>query len=137
MGDPQVVTDDGKVTIKVISGRSHGIESIKELAYTQSTITIIKLKLEVNSNKITARIQLLLYVLNGNDLYLNGEKKIDQYQNVFFEEEGDYITGENKATEDNKDTEVEFILVGGKNWIKRSFITDHLLLIVKKILNML
>ena len=54
-----------------------------------------------------------------------------------FEEEGDYITGENKATEDNKDTEVEFILVGGKNWIKRSFITDHLLLIVKKILNML
>lgn len=33
---------------------------------------------------------------------------------MFFEEEGDYITGENKATEDNKDTEVEFILVGGK-----------------------
>ncbi|KAF6063158.1 Pirin family protein [Candida albicans] len=41
---PQVVTDDGKVTIKVISGRSHGIESIKELAYTPINYYYYKVK---------------------------------------------------------------------------------------------
>ena len=112
---PQVVTDDGKVTIKVISGRSHGIESIKELAYTPINYYYYKVKAGGKfKQELQPEFNYFLYVLNGNDLYLNGEKKIDQYQNVFFEEEGDYITGENKAAEDNKDTEVEFILVGGK-----------------------
>ncbi|KAI5906319.1 Pirin, partial [Candida parapsilosis] len=31
---PIAKADDGKVTVKVISGKSYGIESIKDLAYT-------------------------------------------------------------------------------------------------------
>ena len=43
-GNPEVVTDDGKVTIKVISGRSHGVESVKELAYTPINYYYYKVK---------------------------------------------------------------------------------------------
>ena len=48
---PEVVTDDGKVTIKVISGRSHGVESVKELAYTLSITITTRSKPVVNLNK--------------------------------------------------------------------------------------
>ena len=48
---PEVIADDGKVTVKVISGKSHGIESIKQLAYIPIDYFHYKINLEVNSNK--------------------------------------------------------------------------------------
>lgn len=112
---PEVVTDNGKVTIKVISGRSHGVESVKELAYTPVNYYYYKVKAGGKfKQELQTGFNYWLYVLKGKNLVLNGDTKVGQYQNAFFNEEGDYITGENGATKDSNETEVEFILVGGK-----------------------
>ncbi|RCK60900.1 Pirin [Candida viswanathii] len=118
---PEVVTDEGKVSIKVISGRSHGIESIKELAYTPINYYYYKVKAGGKfKQELQPGFNYFLYVLNGHDLKLNGDTSVDQYQNAFFGQKGDYITGENTATEDTKDSLVEFILVGGKQLDQQS-----------------
>lgn len=112
---PEVVTDDGKVTIKVISGRSHGVESVKELAYTPINYYYYKVKAGGEfKQELQPGFNYFLYVLNGRNLVLNEDTKVDRYQNVFFGDKGDFITGKNAATKDNNETEVQFILVGGK-----------------------
>ncbi|KAG7661049.1 PRN1 [[Candida] subhashii] len=112
---PEVVTDNDRVTIKVISGTSHGVESVKELAYTPVNYYYYRVKAGGSfKQELQEGFNYFLYVLNGKNLVLNNDTKIDQYQNVFFEEEGGYITGKNTATEDNEETEVQFVLVGGK-----------------------
>ena len=84
MGNPEVVTDDGKVTIKVISGRSHGVESVKELAYTPINYYYYKVKAGGEfKQELQPGFNYFLYVLNGRNLVLNEDTKVDRYQNVF------------------------------------------------------
>ncbi|EMG47859.1 hypothetical protein G210_1691 [Candida maltosa Xu316] len=112
---PEVVTDNGKVTIKVISGKSHGVESVKELAYTPINYYYYKVRAGGEfKQELQKGYNYWLYVLQGNQFVLNGDTKVGQYQNAFFNEEGDHITGKNAATKDTDANEVQFILVGGK-----------------------
>ena len=112
---PQVVADDGKVTIKVISGKSHGVESQKELAYTPINYYHYKVKAGGKfKQELLPGFNYFLYVLNGKNLKLNGNTTVDKYQTAFFNETGDYITGENTATEETEANESEFVLIGGK-----------------------
>ena len=112
---PIAKADDGKVTVKVISGKSYGVESIKDLAYTPINYYYFKVRAGGEfKQELQKGFNYFLYVLKGNKLVLNEDTKVDEFQNVFFNEDGDYITGKNTATTDTDDNELEFILVGGK-----------------------
>ncbi|OBT95068.1 hypothetical protein VE01_07331 [Pseudogymnoascus verrucosus] len=92
---PQVKTDDGKVNIKVISGQSHGVDSVKELAYTPVWIFDIEVQ---PGGKITQPIpagwNAFAYTLAGTTSFGSGEEKteVGQFHNVVFEQAGDTVT---------------------------------------------
>lgn len=97
---PQATVDDGKVTVKVISGQSQGIDSVKDLAYTPVWILDVALK---PGGKITQPLpagwNAFSYVLEGDVSVGEGDqaRKVEQYNNVVFEQEGDHVHVENAA----------------------------------------
>ncbi|KAK5201126.1 RNA pol II transcription cofactor [Cryomyces antarcticus] len=110
---PSVDIDDGKVHIKVISGQSHGVDSVKELAYTPVWLLDINMK---PGGRITQNLPVgwnaFAYTLQGSTLFgaKQSQQPVAQYHNVVFEQEGDTIIAEvsEDATEDSR-----FILVAG------------------------
>ncbi|KFZ10405.1 hypothetical protein V501_05215 [Pseudogymnoascus sp. VKM F-4519 (FW-2642)] len=110
---PQVKTDDGKVNIKVISGQSHGVDSVKELAYTPVWIFDIEVQ---PGGKITQPIpagwNAFAYTLAGTTSFGSGEEKteVGQFHNVVFEQAGDTVTA---AVEADAKEPGHFYLVAG------------------------
>ncbi|KAK5018231.1 RNA pol II transcription cofactor, partial [Cryomyces antarcticus] len=110
---PSVDIDDGKVHIKVISGQSHGVDSVKELAYTPVWLLDINMK---PGGKITQNLPVgwnaFAYTLQGSTLFgaKQSQQPVAQYHNVVFEQKGDTVIAEvsEDATEDSR-----FILVAG------------------------
>ncbi|KAI5960380.1 PRN1 [Candida pseudojiufengensis] len=114
---PEVKSDNGKVIVKILSGKSHGVESQKDLATTPINYYYYKVKAGGEfKQELQKGFNYFLYLLKGNTLVLNGDTQVKQYQNVFFEEDGEYITGKNTAKEDTPENELEFVLVGGKSF---------------------
>lgn len=111
---PTVESKDGKVSIKIISGKAFGVESYKELSYTPVHYYhyVVKPGGKFAHEELPDNFNYFIYVLSGSDensgLLINGEQ-IPQHYNCFFERNGDSISGEN-----NGDAIVEFILVGGE-----------------------
>ena len=103
---PTVEVDDGKATIKVISGQSHGIDSVKDLAYTPVWILDIILR---PGAKVTQPLpkgwNAFSYILEGSAWYGEGDDrtKIEQFHNVVFEQDGDVVHVESDA-DATKDT---------------------------------
>jgi hypothetical protein len=91
---PSIHIDDGKVHVKIISGKSHGIDSVKELAYTPVWILDIQIK---PGGKIIQELPqgwtTFAYTLSGNSRFGVGKDatSIEEYHNVIFEQEGDSI----------------------------------------------
>ncbi|KAL7937742.1 RmlC-like cupin domain-containing protein [Trichoderma chlorosporum] len=91
---PSATVDDGRVIVKVISGQSHGVDSVKELAYTPVWLLDFLLR---PGAKVTQALpqgwNAFAYILDGNVAVGEGAatKKVEQYDNVFFEQEGDVI----------------------------------------------
>ncbi|KAK6198733.1 RmlC-like cupin domain-containing protein [Scheffersomyces amazonensis] len=110
---PEVHEQDDKLVVKVISGKSYGVESLKDLAYTPVNYYHYIMKPGSNFKQdFEPDYNVFLYVLKGNSLVLTGtNEKVKQYQNVLFNTDGGFVGGEVSA--DSND-EVEFILVGGK-----------------------
>ncbi|KAG7195292.1 uncharacterized protein KQ657_003818 [Scheffersomyces spartinae] len=107
---PQLVEDDGKVIVKLISGKSHGVESVKDLAYTPVDYYQYTVKKGGSfKQELRKDFNYFLYVLQGDGLKVNGDRNVKQFQNAFFVKQGDYFTGEN-----NDDKDVVFALIGGK-----------------------
>lgn len=110
---PQVTTDDGKVTVKVISGQSHGVDSVKDLAYTPVWILDMTVK---PGGKIIQPIpegwNAFAYTLEGDALFGEGDskKKVEQYHNVVFEPDGQVVHVE---VEPSAEREARFVLVAG------------------------
>jgi quercetin 2,3-dioxygenase len=110
---PQVEVDDGKVTVKVISGQSHGVDSVKELAYTPVWLLDITIR---PGGKIAQNLPVgwnaFAYILSGSVTFGSGSDKqmVKQYYNTVFQQEGDTIIAEVPAgaTED-----AQFVLVAG------------------------
>lgn len=108
---PQVEVDDGKATIKVISGQSHGIDSVKDLAYTPVWILDVLLR---PGAKVTQQLpkgwNAFAYILEGSTSFGEGDakQKITQYHNVVFEQEGDEVKLENETEQDSR-----LVLVAG------------------------
>ena len=94
---PNIDIDDGKVHIKIISGQSHGVDSVKELAYTPVWIFDIEIK---PGGKIVQPLpegwNAFAYTLDGSTTFGAGEEqtKVGKFHNVVFEQKGDEITAE-------------------------------------------
>ena len=104
---PKIEVDDGKVSIKVISGQSHGTDSVKELAYTPVWILDVTIK---SGGKVTQELpegwNAFAYTLKGKTQFgpTVGRQSVDQYHNVVFGRNGDSIYAEvdDSAEEDSQ-----------------------------------
>ena len=104
---PTVTNQNGDLEVKVISGKSYGVESIKELAYTPMNYYYAKLKNNaVYTQEVDPESNYFLYVLEG-EVTIDG-KKVKQYQNAFFKRNGSQIVVENNGKPS------EFALIGGQ-----------------------
>ena len=111
---PVATADDGKVTIKVISGQSHGVDSLQELAYTPVWLLDITVqpggKIE---QPLPAGWNAFAYILNGaTTIFGEGAdaEEIPQYHNVVFEQKGDKIVA---SVPKSAEKESRFVLVAG------------------------
>jgi redox-sensitive bicupin YhaK (pirin superfamily) len=101
---PKIDIDDGKVHVKIISGQSHGVDSVQELAYTPVWIFDIEIK---PGGKIVQNLPVgwnaFAYTLGGSTTFGAGKDKtvVGQYHNVVFEQKGDEVNAqvEEGATE--------------------------------------
>lgn len=89
---PTVDTDDGRVTVKIISGNSHGIDSVRDLAYTPVWILDVTIrpggKLE---QPLPNGWNAFAYVLQGDAVIFGDHTKVAQHHNVVFDQKGDGI----------------------------------------------
>lgn len=94
---PKIELDGGKVSVKIISGKSHGTESAQELAYTPVWIFDISIK---PGGGITQLLpsgwNAFAYTLAGSTAFGVGKDQttVGQYHNVVFEQTGDSVTAE-------------------------------------------
>lgn len=94
---PKVDIDNNKVHIKIISGKSHGIDSVKELAYTPVWYLDIEIK---PGGKVTQDLPVgwnaFAYILGGTTIFRVGEtlRSVENYHVVVFEQEGDTVSAE-------------------------------------------
>lgn len=110
---PKITVDDGKVAIKIISGQSHGTDSVQELAYTPVWIFDVTIK---PGGKVTQSLPVgwnaFAYTLKGSTAFGVGKDQttVGQYHNVVFKREGDSVNAEvdKDAKEDG-----QFLLVAG------------------------
>jgi quercetin 2,3-dioxygenase len=116
---PEVETDYGKVHVKVISGKSHGVDSVRDLAYTPVWILDVTVR---PGGKITQELpkdwNAFAYTLSGAVSFGNGAKAentktVTPYHNVVFENNGkaDVITAE---VEEGAGEDARFILFAGQ-----------------------
>lgn len=109
---PEAVEQDGKLKVKVISGKSYGVELDKELAYTPVQYYHYILKPGAHfTQEVPKDFNFFLYVLQGKNLVLQSNTKVSQFENVFFNADGDTITGEYPESESG---DLEFVLIGGQ-----------------------
>ena len=126
------VAGDGKAVVKVISGQSHGVDSVRDLAYTPVWILDVTLQ---PGGKITQPLpqgwNAFAYTLSGtttfgtdgddstpaseaassSSLSLNPKTTAPEYHNVVFDQEGDVVYASNAA---DATSEARFMLVAGQ-----------------------
>jgi redox-sensitive bicupin YhaK (pirin superfamily) len=110
---PLVKLEDDKVAIKVISGQSHGVDSVKELAYTPVWLMDITIKPGGKVQQhLPAGWNAFAYSLEGEVTFGVGKDAttIQKYHNTVFEQKGDSVFAE--VTADAKE-DARFILVAG------------------------
>ena len=98
---PTISVDEGRVSVKIISGRSHGVESVKELAYTPVWIFDVTVQ---PGGKVAQELPVgwnaFAYTLAGSTAFGTGEQQVTvgQYHNVVFEQQGDSVIAEVAST---------------------------------------
>ncbi|TLD25603.1 hypothetical protein PspLS_06232 [Pyricularia sp. CBS 133598] len=113
---PRAEVDDGKVAVKIISGQSHGVDSVKDLAYTPVWILDVTIQ---PGGKISQPLpegwNAFAYTLDGGDVILRdgagtGARTVPQYHMVVFEPKGEVVVAEVDA---GADQAARFVLVAG------------------------
>ena len=110
---PTINVNDDKVTIKVISGQSHGTDSVQELAYTPVWLLDVEIKPGGSvTQALPAGWNAFAYTLEGSANFGVGKdtQSVGQYHNVVFEQEGDEVVVEVPAEAKQS---ARFILVAG------------------------
>ena len=107
--DIPIARPNDNLWVKVISGESYGIESIKELAYTPVDYYIFNSDKKGTKfeQKFPSDYNVFLYVSQGA-ISIKGQK-FPQYSTIFFNVDGNTIEG----TIDT-DEKTEFFLIGGQ-----------------------
>ncbi|KAL8652430.1 MAG: hypothetical protein Q9226_004277 [Calogaya cf. arnoldii] len=101
---PMVRVDEGRVSVKVISGQSHGLDSVRELAYTPVWIFDVEVKPGGRLvQELPAGWNAFAYTLEGSTAFGAGSDKVTvgKYHNVIFEKEGASVAVE--VGEDEKE----------------------------------
>lgn len=110
---PQITVDEGKVVIKIISGQSHGTDSVQELAYTPVWIFDIIIK---PGGSVTQPLPVgwnaFAYTLKGSTAFGSGSDQttVAKYYNVVFKQEGDSVSA---AVDKDAEEDGQFLLVAG------------------------
>jgi redox-sensitive bicupin YhaK (pirin superfamily) len=97
---PNIDVDEGKVHIKIISGQSHGVDSVQELAYTPVWILDMEIKPGGKVQQpFPAGWNAFAYTLSGSTAFGVGSGRtiVGQFHNVVFEQKGDEIVAEVEA----------------------------------------
>jgi redox-sensitive bicupin YhaK (pirin superfamily) len=92
---PNLSVDDGKVLIKLISGKSYGVDSAKDLAYTSVWILDVEIKPGGTfSQAIPENWNAFAYTLEGATDFVSSEDEttIYKYHTVVFDTNGDSIS---------------------------------------------
>lgn len=107
---PTATADDGKITVKVISGKSYGVDSLQDLAYTPVWLLDVTVKKGGSLvQEVPKGFNAFVYTLEGTVKFGKDKKEVGQYHNVVFEEEGDLIVAENESEADAR-----FVIVAGQ-----------------------
>lgn len=113
---PLAKTDDGKVEVKVISGKALGVESLKDLAYTP--VWLLDVTVQPGGKLVQELPQgwnAFAYTLEGGVTFANGDKAdgtfITPYHNVVFEQSGDQVTAH---VEEGASEPARFIIFAGQ-----------------------
>lgn len=108
---PDVTLNDGKVNIKVISGQSHGVDSVKELAYTPVWLLDVTIK---PGGKVVQPLPAgwnsFAYTISGTVQFGKDAQTVEQYHNTVFEQKGDSVVA---SVKDDAKEDSRFILVAG------------------------
>jgi redox-sensitive bicupin YhaK (pirin superfamily) len=105
-----IAKPDDKVTVKVISGRLHGVDSIRDLAYTPVWFFDYDMKPGAKAvQEMPKDFNAFVYVLEGS--LKIGSASVPQYSCVLFKTDGDAV--EIEVPQDAKQ-DTRFILVGGQ-----------------------
>jgi quercetin 2,3-dioxygenase len=118
---PEIDIDNGKVHIKVISGKSHGVDSVKELAYTPVWYLDIVIK---PGGKVVQDLpegwNAFAYLLDGTVIFGDGgdRRKVERYHNVVFEQKGDTISAEVEASSKENGHFRESLQTSSETWLK-------------------
>ena len=111
---PIAVADDGRVNVKVISGQSHGVDSVRDLAYTPVWILDVTIQ---PGGKLTQSLpknwNTFAYTLSGEAVFGSNDstKIVKEFHNVAFEQSGDFIE---VSVPNNAESEARFIIVSGQ-----------------------
>ncbi|KAF2172451.1 hypothetical protein M409DRAFT_63133 [Zasmidium cellare ATCC 36951] len=110
---PIAKTDDGLVTVKVISGQSLGVDSLQELAYTPVWFLDVEIKPGGKLvQPLPAGWNSFAYTLEGTTTWDTGatSQEVPKYHNTVFEQKGDQVIASVPA--DAKEN-ARFVLVAG------------------------
>jgi len=91
---PVAEIDDGKITVKVISGRSHGVDSLQELAYTPVWLLDVTIRPGGKLvQPLPAGWNSFAYTLEGTTTFDTGAttQQVPKYHNTVFEQKGDQV----------------------------------------------
>ncbi|KAL4784231.1 RmlC-like cupin domain-containing protein [Aspergillus varians] len=112
---PVANVDQGRVNVKVISGQSHGVDSVRDLAYTPVWLLDVTVKPGGRiSQVLPVGWNAFAYVLSGERTVFGSKDQtqaVKKFHNVVFEQAGDYVEA---SVPDNAEEESRFILVAGQ-----------------------
>lgn len=111
---PTASADDGRVRVKVISGKSYGVDSVKDLAYTPVWLLDVTLAPGGRlAQELPAGFNAFVYTLEGTVAFGAEKRVVPPYHNVVLEEGGDLLVAENDAGSSGGE-EARFVIVAGK-----------------------
>ncbi|OOQ89193.1 Pirin [Penicillium brasilianum] len=111
---PLAKADEGRVEIKVISGQSHGVDSVRDLAYTPVWILDVTIRPGGRlSQSLPQGWNAFAYTLSGKTIFGSNDstQAVKEFHNVVFEQTGDLVEA---SVPDNADSESRFIIVAGQ-----------------------
>ncbi|KAB8226085.1 RmlC-like cupin domain-containing protein [Aspergillus novoparasiticus] len=111
---PVAKVDDDRVTVKVISGQSHGVDSVRDLAYTPVWLLDVAIRPGGRiSQPLPKGWNAFAYTLSGTTVFGSNDstKLVKEFHNVVFDQGGDYVEA---SVPDNAESESRFILVAGQ-----------------------